>query len=45
VAEAYVGKRFVMKRLHPRARGRAARVEKSYSRLRIVVREQSEGRA
>ncbi len=45
VAEAYVGKRFVMKRLHPRARGRAARVEKFYSRLRIVVREQSEGRA
>ena len=28
VSEAFVGKRFVMKRLHPRARGRAARVEK-----------------
>ena len=41
VAEAYVGKRFVMKRLHPRARGRAARVEKFYSRLRIVVRERT----
>ncbi|HEX8374811.1 MAG TPA: 50S ribosomal protein L22 [Geminicoccaceae bacterium] len=39
VAEASVGKRMVLKRLHPRARGRAGRIEKPYSKLRIVVRE------
>ena len=39
VAEASVGKHMVMKRLHARARGRAGRVEKHFSRLRIVVRE------
>lgn len=39
VAEASVGKRFVMKRMRPRARGRAGRINKFFSRLRIVVRE------
>ena len=39
VAEASVGKHLVMKRLHARARGRAGRIEKHVSRLRIVVRE------
>ncbi|NBB70290.1 MAG: 50S ribosomal protein L22 [Alphaproteobacteria bacterium] len=39
VAEASVGKRFVMKRFRPRARGRAGRINKFFSRLRIVVRE------
>ena len=39
VAEASVGKRMVLKRLHARARGRAGRIEKPYSKLRIVVRE------
>ncbi len=39
VAEASVGKRLVMKRFRPRARGRAGRVEKLFSQLRIVVRE------
>ena len=39
VAEASVGKRMVMKRLHARARGRAGKVEKHVSQLRIVVRE------
>jgi large subunit ribosomal protein L22 len=39
VAEASVGKRFVMKRFRPRARGRAGRIHKFFSRLRIVVRE------
>jgi len=39
VAEASVGKRFVMKRFRPRARGRAGRLNKFFSRLRIVVRE------
>ncbi len=42
VAEAYVGKSFMMKRIRPRARGRAARIHKPSSRLTIVVREQSE---
>ncbi len=40
VAEASVGKRLVMKRMRPRARGRAGRIHKFFSRLRIVVREQ-----
>ena len=42
VAEASVGKHMVMKRLHARARGRAGRVEKHFSRLRIVVRERAD---
>lgn len=42
VAEASVGKQMVMKRLHARARGRAGRIEKHFSRLRIVVRERAE---
>ncbi len=42
VAEASVGKRLVMKRFRPRARGRAGRVEKHFSQLRIVVRERAE---
>ena len=39
VAEAHVGKALVMKRFHPRARGRAGRVEKPFANLTIVVRE------
>ena len=39
VAEAYVGKAFVMKRFSPRARGRSGRIEKPFSNLTIVVRE------
>ena len=42
VAEASVGKSISMKRWNPRARGRAARIVKPYSRVRIVVREQQE---
>jgi large subunit ribosomal protein L22 len=42
VAEASVGKSLVMKRVRPRARGRAGRIIKPYSRLRIVVQEQEE---
>lgn len=42
VAEASVGKHLVMKRLQPRARGRAGRIHKHFSRLRIVVREREE---
>jgi large subunit ribosomal protein L22 len=42
VAEATVGKALVMKRFTPRARGRAARIEKMFSNLRLVLREQVE---
>ena len=39
VAEAYVGKSVKMRRFAARARGRAAPIEKHFSRLTIVVRE------
>lgn len=39
VAEATVGKSVVMRRFRARARGRAARIEKFFSNLTIVVRE------
>ena len=42
VAEASVGKSITMKRFAARARGRGTRIEKPFSRLRIVVREQQE---
>src|SRR5512134_3467507 len=42
VAEATVGRSLVMKRFTPRARGRAARIEKAFSHLRLVVRERGE---
>ena len=42
VAEATVGKALVMKRFRARARGRAARIEKPFSKLRVVVREREE---
>ncbi|MEX0628500.1 MAG: 50S ribosomal protein L22 [Cucumibacter sp.] len=42
VAEAFVGRSLVMKRVMPRARGRAGRIAKPYSRLTIVVREVQE---
>jgi len=42
VAEASVGKALTMKRIRARARGRAARIVKPFSRLRIVVREVEE---
>lgn len=40
VGEAIVGRALVMKRFHARARGRASRIEKWFSNLRIIVREQ-----
>lgn len=40
VAEATVGKQIRMKRFRPCARGRAARIHKDFSNLRIVVKEQ-----
>jgi large subunit ribosomal protein L22 len=42
VAEASVGKSLVMKRVRPRAQGRAGRIVKPFARLRIVVQEQEE---
>ena len=42
VAEASVGKALTMRRIKPRARGRANRIMKPFSRLRIVVREVEE---
>ena len=42
VKEASVGKGLVMKRFAARARGRSSRIEKPFSRLRVVVLEQEE---
>ncbi len=42
VAEASAGKALVMKRFRPRARGRAGRIIKPYSNLKVVVREREE---
>ncbi|MBL8552088.1 MAG: 50S ribosomal protein L22 [Hyphomonadaceae bacterium] len=39
VAQAFVGKGLVMKRMSARARGRGARIEKPFSQLTIIVRE------
>lgn len=39
VAEAWVGRAFVMKRFHTRGRGKSAGIEKPYSNLTIVVKE------
>src|ERR1700759_362023 len=39
VAEAHVGKALVMKRFHPRARGRSGAISKPFSHLTIVVRQ------
>ncbi|HUY67690.1 MAG TPA: 50S ribosomal protein L22 [Alphaproteobacteria bacterium] len=41
VAEAWVGRAFVMKRFHTRGRGRSAGIEKPFSHLTIVVRERA----
>ncbi len=42
VAEATVGRSFVMKRFRARARGRMGRIIKPWSRLTVVVREREE---
>ena len=44
VDEAFVGKSIVMKRMRPRARGRAARILKPFSKLTIIVKEYEEGK-
>ncbi len=42
VAEAYVGKSLTMRRWRARARGRAGRITKPFSRITVVVREREE---
>lgn len=42
VAEAFVGKDIMMKRFRARARGRAAKILKPFSRITIVVRERDD---
>ena len=42
VAEAYVGKNLMMKRIATRARGRSTRIEKPFSEITIVVRDVGE---
>jgi large subunit ribosomal protein L22 len=42
VAEAWVGKRMVMKRGRPRARGRFGKIMKPFSQLTILVRQKGE---
>ena len=42
VAEAFVGRRLVMRRFRARARGRVGRIEKPWSNLTVVVREAEE---
>ena len=44
VREAYVGKSLVMKRMRARARGRAARILKPFSKLTILLKEIEEGK-
>lgn len=43
VAEAWVGRSFVMKRFHTRGRGRSAGIEKPFSNLTIVVKQREDG--
>jgi large subunit ribosomal protein L22 len=42
VAEAYVGKGLVLKRLRARARGRGARIEKPFAQITVVLRQVEE---
>jgi large subunit ribosomal protein L22 len=42
VAEAYVGKNLVMKRIRARARGLAARIEKPFAQITVVLRQVEE---
>ncbi len=42
VAEASVGRSFVMKRWHARGRGKSAGIEKPFSNLTVIVRETTE---
>jgi large subunit ribosomal protein L22 len=42
IAEAWVGRSFVMKRFQARGRGRSAGIEKPFSNLTIVVKERED---
>lgn len=42
VAEAYVGKNLVLKRIRPRARGRAGRIEKPFAQITVILRQVEE---
>ena len=42
IKEAVVGKALVMKRFHPRARGRAGKIVKPFSTIRVIVKERQE---
>jgi large subunit ribosomal protein L22 len=42
VAEATVGRTFVIKRFHARGRGRVGGIEKPFSNLTVIVRERAE---
>ena len=42
VKEAYCGKKIVMKRFRPRAKGRASPIKKPFSRITIVLEEKIE---
>ena len=42
VAEASVGRTMVLKRWRARARGRAGRIQKPFSNMRLIVREREE---
>jgi large subunit ribosomal protein L22 len=42
VAEAYVGKNLVLKRMRPRARGRSARILKPFAQITVVLRQVEE---
>lgn len=42
VTEASVGQAMMMKRFHTRGRGRSSRIEKPFSRLRIIVSERAD---
>jgi large subunit ribosomal protein L22 len=42
VSEAYVGKKLVMKRMRPRARGRGARIEKPFAQITVILRQVEE---
>ena len=44
VKEAYCGKKIVMKRFRPRAKGRASPIKKPFSRITIILEEKKEKR-
>ena len=44
VKEATVGRAFTLSRFHTRGRGRVAHIEKYFSNLTVIVREQEEAR-